>query len=243
MPIHLADASKGDIAENVIACGDPYRVELLQQLLEDSRVVNKHRGLLTVTGYYKGTRITLSTHGIGAASAAIVFEELHQLGAKRIVRLGTTGGIRKDTRLGDVVVATAAAYPEKGCALGQYMPGLCGATGADPVLTSQIMQALKDHGVEYKYGPVFSSDAFYAESGELAEVLERYGIVSIEMEAAVLFALGWMRGFQTAAVLVVSDVLHTKELSSVFLTTKELSEIFIKVAKAIMDVYSKFYKG
>ncbi|MEM4732552.1 MAG: nucleoside phosphorylase, partial [Desulfurococcaceae archaeon] len=96
MPVHIK-ASKEDIAGNVIAGGDPYRVELLKQLLEDARVVNTHRGLLVTTGYYKGTKVTIATHGIGAPSAAIVFEELAQLGAKRIVRLGTAGGIRKDT--------------------------------------------------------------------------------------------------------------------------------------------------
>lgn len=242
MPIHIR-ASRGEVASNVIACGDPYRVELLKQLLEEQRVVNTHRGLLTVTGRFKGVEITLATHGIGGPSAAIVFEELVQLGAKRIVRLGTTGGIRRDTRVGDIIVATAAAYNIGGCAVGQYMPGLCGATGADPVLTYQIMQELEKHGINYKYGPVFSSDAFYAESEDFAERMERYGIVAVEMEAAVLFALGWMRGFQAACVLVVSDVLHKEGEKGVFLTTSELANIFLKVGEAIMEVFAKHYRG
>ncbi|MEM1618369.1 MAG: purine-nucleoside phosphorylase [Desulfurococcaceae archaeon] len=242
MPVHIK-ASKEDIAGNVIAGGDPYRVELLKQLLEDARVVNTHRGLLVTTGYYKGTKVTIATHGIGAPSAAIVFEELAQLGAKRIVRLGTAGGIRKDTRIGDIVVATSAAYVSGGCAIGQYMPGYCGATGADPLLTSRIIQVLDEYNMEYKYGPVFSSDAFYAESPDFAEKLSHYGIVAVEMEAAVLFTLGWMRGFQTACVLVISDVLHSEEAQKVFLTTEELSETFLKLGKVLMEVFARFYKG
>lgn len=242
MPIHIR-AQPGSIAENVIVSGDPYRVELLQQLLEDSKVVNTHRGLLTITGHYKNVRVTLATHGIGGPSAAIVFEELSQLGAQRIVRLGTAGGIRKDTRIGDIVIATGAAYPSGGCAVGQYMPGYCSATAPDPVLTTRIIELLEKHGISYKYGPVFSSDAFYAESPDLAEKMSHYGVVAVEMEAAVLFSLGWMRGFKTACVLVISDVLHGEEAKKVFLTTEELSEIFLNVGRVIMEVYTRYYRG
>ncbi len=242
MPIHIK-AREEHIAPNIIASGDPTRIELLATLLSDAKVVNTHRGFIVITGYYKNTRVTLATHGIGAPSAAIVFEELHQLGAKRIIRLGTTGGIRKDTRIRDIIVATAAAYPQGGCALGQYMPGVCGATGPDPKLTFHIMNTLEEHNILYKYGPVFSSDGFYAESPQFAEIMSKYGIVSVEMEAAVLFALGWMRGFATACVLVVSDVLHGEEAVKEFLTTEELADVFLKVGKIILDVYDRYYRA
>ena len=242
LPIHIK-ASREDIAPNIIAAGDPARVDLLASLLSDARTVNTHRGLKVITGYYKNTRVTLATHGIGAPSAAIVFEELCQLGAKRITRLGTTGGIRKDTKIGDVVVATAAAYTQGGCSLGQYMPGVCGATGPDPKLTYYIMQNLEERGIPYKYGPVFSSDSFYAESHEFVETMSKYGIVSVEMEAAALFALGWARGFAAACVLVVSDVLHDEKEPGVFLTTEELADVFLKVGGVILDVYEKYYRA
>ncbi len=240
MPIHIK-ASKGDIAENIIAVGDPGRVDILAGLLRDARVVNRHRGLIVVTGFYKNTPVTIATHGIGGPSAAIVFEELHQLGAKRIVRLGTTGGIRRDTRIGDVIVATGAAYTTGGCGLGQYMPGICAPTSPDPVLTTRIMMEMDRRGIPYKKGPVFSSDAFYAESPDFASKMEHYGIIAVEMEAATLFALGWMRGFETACVLVVSDVLHGEEAFKKYLTTEELAEIFIKTGEVIMEVFATYY--
>jgi len=240
LPIHVK-ASKGEIAENIIAVGDPGRVDLLSSLLEDPRVVNTHRGLKVVTGTYRGKKVTIATHGIGAPSASIVFEELHQLGGKRIVRVGTTGGIRRDTRIGDIIVATGAAYTMNGCGLGQYMPGLCGATSPDPILTVRIIEALEASGVSYKMGPVFSSDAFYAEDPAFAEKMAKYGIIAVEMEAAALFALGWMRGFETACVLVVSDVLHGEEAMKTYLTTEELSEVFINVGRNILDVFHKYY--
>ncbi|MCY0868045.1 MAG: purine-nucleoside phosphorylase [Desulfurococcus sp.] len=241
MPIHLRDASHGDISENVIAVGDPARVDLLSSLLSDVKTVNLHRGFKTVTGFYKGRKVSIATHGIGAPSAAIVFEELHQLGAKRIVRVGTAGGVRRDTRIGDVVVATGASYTVNGCGLGQYMPGLCGPAAPDPLLTARIIQELEERKLSVKKGPVFSSDAFYAEDPSIAERLSRYGIVAIEMEAAILFTLGWMRGLETSCVLVISDVLHGEEAMKEFLSTKELAEIFLKVGEVVLEVFNRYY--
>ncbi len=236
-PIHLRDAKHEDIADNVIAVGDPGRVELLSSLLEDSRVVNKHRGFLIVTGYYKNSRVTLATHGIGGASSAIVFEELRMLGAKRIVRLGTAGGLVKELSVGSIVVASGAGYLCNGAALGLYSLNHCLATAPDPVLTAKIIEKMKANNIEYQVAPVFSSDSFYAEDPKLAEKLSSAGFKAIEMECATLFALGWMRGFSTAAVLVISD--NLVEEKKVFLTTMELRDKFEKVARIVMDVFSE----
>lgn len=240
MPV-LIKASKSDISPNVVTCGDPSRVDHLSSILEDARVVSTYRGFKVVTGSYKGARVTLAAHGIGGPSAAMVFEELKLLGAKRIVRLGTAGGVRKDTRIGDIVVATSALYHIGGCAIGQYIPGYCGPTGSDPRLTSRIMDLLEGGGIEYKYGPVFTSDAFYAESPELAESLARYGVVAVDMESATLFSLGWMRGFEAACILVISNVLHSREAYREILT-QELTEKFIRVGRVLMDVFNKYYR-
>ncbi|MEM4528560.1 MAG: purine-nucleoside phosphorylase [Desulfurococcaceae archaeon] len=238
MPIHIK-ASPSDIASNIIAVGDPERVDLLSQvLLQDAKIVNIHRGFKIVTGYYKDSKITIAAHGIGAPSAAIVFEELYQLGAKRIVRLGTTGSLRKDLRVGDIVVASGAMYPIGGCGLAQYIPGLCGASSPHPILTYRIMKTLEELNIEFKYGPVFSSDAFYTEDKDFAEKLSKYGVLSVEMEAAVLFILGWIRGFEAACVLVTSNTLY----DSVFPMVEHLTEKLITVGKAIVEMFNKYYK-
>ncbi|WP_448579099.1 purine-nucleoside phosphorylase [Thermosphaera sp.] len=238
---HIVSAKPEDISKNVIAVGDPGRVELLATLLENPKVVNKHRGLIVVTGYYKNAKVTIATHGMGCPSANIVFEELGILGAKRIVRLGTAGGLHESVRIGDVVVATGAMYVNGGCGLGQYMPGYCGASSPDPVLTYRIIKELEESGVPFKKGPLFTSDAFYAESPEMASRLSKYGALAVEMEAAGLFTLGWMRGWETGCVVVVSNVLHGKAPNTVFLTTAELADKFSKTTQVLMEVFNKYY--
>ncbi|WP_062662555.1 phosphorylase family protein [Aeropyrum camini] len=107
-PVHL-EAGPGDIAPLAVAVGDPGRADrLASSLLEDARLVSSARGLRVYTGSFNGSEVTIATHGIGGPSAAIVFEELRMLGAEVMVRLGTSGGLSKDLRLGDVVVAAGA---------------------------------------------------------------------------------------------------------------------------------------
>ncbi len=239
-PYHIL-AKKGDVAENVIAVGDPGRVKVLSELLSDVRIVNEHRGLLTITGKYRDVNVTIATHGMGCPSAAIVFEELGMLGAKNIVRLGTTGGMKRELRIGDIIVATGAAYVSGGCGIGQYMPEACGPTSPDPMLTYLIMRKLRDMGIKYYAGPVFSSDAFYAEDPEFATKWSSRGVIAVEMESAILFTLGWMRGWRTATVLVVSDNLLSEKKE--FAKTIDLKSQFLLAAKAILNVYYDLKHG
>ncbi|OYT40523.1 MAG: 5'-methylthioadenosine phosphorylase [Desulfurococcales archaeon ex4484_58] len=237
-PFHIR-AKPGDIAENVIVVGDPGRVLIIKDLLENTRVVNEHRGLLTITGEYRGTRVTVATHGIGSPSASIVFEELGMLGAKRIVRIGTAGGLKKELRIGEVVVASSAIYTIGGCGLAQYFEGVCAPTAPHPILTTHLIETLEERGIKYYMGPVYSSDAFYAEDPGFAEKWSRHGVLAVEMEAATLFSLGWMRGWETAAVLVISDNLVAEE--KYMATSQELREKILKVSETVLEVFKNYY--
>ena len=69
--------------------------------------------MLGYTGTYKGRPISVQTTGMGAPSAGIVFEELVMLGAKRLVRVGTCGGLQRHLRMADTVIATAASADDR----------------------------------------------------------------------------------------------------------------------------------
>ncbi|MEM1675917.1 MAG: purine-nucleoside phosphorylase [Desulfurococcaceae archaeon] len=235
MPYHIK-ASAGDIAENVIAVGDPGRAELLSKLLDDVVLVNSNRGLLVYTGLYKDGRVTIATHGIGSSSALIVFEELAMLGAKRIVRLGSAGGLRGDLEIGDVVVATTAYYPAGGCGLQQYLNNNCGATAPNPILITSIIRELAGNRIKYVIGPVYSSDAFYAGSKDFVEKMSKLGVLAVEMETAALYTLGWIRGFETASILVISNNLITGVVVDSF---DLLKNRFVEIARVILEVFSR----
>ena len=229
MPIHLK-VGPGDVAERVIAVGDPARARLIASMLDGARLVNEHRGFITFTGRYGGVDVTVATHGIGGPSAAIVFEELWQSGAKLIVRLGTAGSLRRDVGLGDVVVPNGAGYNVGGL-YGQYIGhSIAYPAVPDYGLLRAITESLERAGVAYRVGPVYSSDAFYAEE----DLASRLGgqFLAVEMECATLFILSMLRGFRAAATLVISNSLLERGR---FLSAEELEPTVRRVAKALLE--------
>jgi len=230
----LIRASSDDIASRVIIAGDPARVEQLSYFLEGARIVNRNRGLIIYTGKYKGKEVTIATHGIGSPSAAIVIEELIALGAKVIIRLGTCGGMIKELRKGDFVIVTGAAYYYGGGTIGMYVPGACMPTAPHPEVVSALIDEARRHGVKFMIGPVFSSDAFYAEDVEFVDKWVKRGIIAVEMECAVLFSLGWMRGIKTGALLIVSNSLVIEEEKDMA-TADELRKSVEKAGKIVLD--------
>lgn len=227
-PFHLR-ARPGDVAEKVIAVGDPGRARLIaENLLSEPRLVSENRGYLTYTGHYGGCRVTVATHGIGAPSAAIVFEELAMLGARTIVRLGTCGGLRSEVQPGEVVVAEGAAY-RPGGTLDMYAPSTCFPAAPTPELTVALAEEIAGEGVRVHRGLVASSDAFHSEE-EYLEPWSRLGLVAVEMECATLFTVARIRGLRSGAALVVVDNLATGS----YLGDPDISPVVLRAARGIL---------
>src|SRR5215210_95046 len=108
MPIHVR-AEPGDYAEACLLPGDPLRAKYIAETFFDDPVQrNSERGMLGYTGSFEGKPVSVQATGMGCPSAAIVFEELVQLGVKRLLRVGTCGGLQPDMSLGDLIVAVSA---------------------------------------------------------------------------------------------------------------------------------------
>src|SRR5215471_1924143 len=109
MPIHVR-AEPGDYADACLLPGDPLRAQYIAETYFDAPAQrNRERGMLGYTGTWNGKPISVQATGMGCPSAAIVMEELVQLGVRRFIRVGTCGGLQPDLKLGDLVVAITAA--------------------------------------------------------------------------------------------------------------------------------------
>jgi uridine phosphorylase len=189
------------LAERVLLPGDPGRALLLSQsLLTGPKMFNHNRGLWGYTGVAAdGEPLTIQSTGMGGPSAAIVITELHELGARRLLRVGTCGGLAPDLELGQLLIVTEALSAD----------GTSRALGAghrvraDAALVARLREAT--HG-DARPTTVATTDVFYDDRGEEQRWLAE-GALAVEMEAATLFALAQRRGFQAAAVLIVSDLL------------------------------------
>jgi purine-nucleoside phosphorylase len=136
---------------------------------------------------------------------SIVVEELLRLGAQRLIRVGTCGGIAKGLRTGDLVIATAAC-PVDG-ATSTYLHGEPYAPAADFALTRALVDAASASGVEARTGLVASVDVFYNTDDDYARRWRDRGVLAFEMEASALFYLAARAGAPAACALTVSDVL------------------------------------
>ena len=113
MPIHLR-AEQGDYAEAVLVPGDPLRAKYIAEtFFEGTKQVNGERGMLGYTGTFKGKPVSVQSTGMGCPSAAIVFEELNMLGAKKLIRVGTCGGLQPGMTMGELVIATSATPSDR----------------------------------------------------------------------------------------------------------------------------------
>ena len=68
-----------DLAEQVILVGDPSRVEMIASYFEKIDIKKSDREFCTITGYYKGHRLSVISTGIGADNIDIVMNELDAL--------------------------------------------------------------------------------------------------------------------------------------------------------------------
>jgi DeoD family purine-nucleoside phosphorylase len=210
VPIHLR-AEPGDYAEAVLLPGDPLRAKYIAETyFDDATQVNGERGLLGYTGTWEGKRVSVQGTGMGCPGATIVFEELIQLGCKRLLRVGTCGGLQPQHALGDLVVALTAV-PADSTAM-HLVDDEPHCPTASWELVHGAVHAAKELGQPMHVGPIVSSDVFYNPKEGQYERWSSRGVLGVEMEAAALFTVAAIGGIGNArdvhggCLLTVSDI-------------------------------------
>ena len=197
----------GDVAPLVLLSGDPSRVDRTRHLLDNARLVSSNREFSVVTGACHGTPVTVASGGIGAPSTAIAVQELAMLGARAIIRIGTSMGIHAP--LGTVVLSTGAARFEGTSE--RYLPNAYPAT-PDWALVHALAESGRAAGLDVRLGITATHDAFYPDMAasligdgplDLA-VHRRAGVLSMDMETALLFVMGAALGVATAAMCLIT---------------------------------------
>ncbi|PLS38065.1 purine-nucleoside phosphorylase [Carnobacterium maltaromaticum] len=213
MSIHI-EAQKGQIAETVLLPGDPLRAKYIAEtFLTEVEQYNRVRNMFGYTGLYKGERISVQGTGMGLPSMMIYAEELiTEYNVQNLIRVGTAGGMQKDVKVRDVVLAQAATTDSS---INQNTFG--GQVDFAPIADFDLLKTAYDIGSEkglsLKVGNVLSADRFY--NAELDKVkLANYGILAVEMEAAGLYSLAAKHNRKALAILTISDHIFTGEETS-----------------------------
>ena len=213
MPIHLR-AEQGDYADACLLPGDPLRAQYIAETyLEGVRQVNGERGLLGFTGSWEGKPISVQGTGMGCPGATIVFEELVQLGVKKLLRVGTCGGLQPSHALGDLIVAISAV-PADSTAM-HLVANEPHCPTASWELIHGAVHVAKGMEQPMHVGPIVSSDLFYNPDEGQYERWSKRGVLAVEMEAAALFTVGAIRGVDAGCLLTVSDIVVEGEFKRI----------------------------
>ncbi|MBF7052868.1 purine-nucleoside phosphorylase [Halomonas sp. KAO] len=199
------DAAPGDFADIVLMPGDPLRAQYIAETyLADARQVNRVRNMAGYTGTYRGRRVSVMGHGMGIPSVSIYAKELiTEYGVTRLIRVGSCGAVRDDVALRDVVIGLGAST-DSGVNRARFA-GMDFAATADFALSRALVDAADKLGVTTRVGNLFSADLFYDPRPDTAELLRRYGVVGVEMEAAGLYGVAAEFGARAATICTVSD--------------------------------------
>ena len=207
MSIHI-EGKKGDVAEVVLMPGDPLRAKLVaDRYLKDSVRYTERRAAYGYTGTWNGKRVSVQASGMGVPSIGIYAHELiADFGAKTLIRFGTCGSIQSHLQLGNLVAAMSSCTNS---AINRHaFNGMDYAPTADFGLLRTADRLARERKLPLAVGPILTADTFYDEPGSW-KIWERYGVLGIEMETAMLYTLAARHRVRALTLLTVSDELHT----------------------------------
>ena len=217
----------GEVARYVIVPGDPNRVPVIAESLENVINQGQNREFNAYKGTHKGIEVSVVSTGIGCPSTAIAVEELSYIGAEVFIRIGTSGSVDKSAKKGDIFIATAAVRDDGTSK--QYIPIEFPAIASHNVVSS-LIKASKDLNIDSKVGICQSKDSFFGETEPDRMPVAPYldfkwkswqegGVGASEMEAATLFTLSQIKRIEAGAILAIetSDKETIKKMTEIVL--------------------------
>jgi uridine phosphorylase len=175
----------GELAETIITVGDPERVQQVSRHFNSIELKRSNREFLTVTGVYRGKRITVISTGIGTDNIDIVLNELDalfQIDFDRriqkekhtpltIIRMGTSGALQEDIPLDSLLVSEQALafdrllgfYDTRSFQRLDYWPERLADVA--PYITKASNALLHDAPADMLHGITATMPGFYAPQG------------------------------------------------------------------------------
>lgn len=204
------EAKKGDYADAVLLPGDPLRAKwIAETFLDDAKLVNGVRNCLGYTGTWHDNPVSVQATGMGQPSTAIyVHELLETYGVKKLVRVGTCGGLSTSVKVRDIVLGLSAST--ESAVNGAKFSPYTYAPAADFELMRSAVKYAEAQMLQHHVGGLVSSDTFYVDDPANAyATLAQHGVLAVEMEASALYTLAARFKARALAICTVSDCLIT----------------------------------
>lgn len=214
MPTPHISANPGDFAPTVLFPGDPLRAKFIaEHFLEDAKLVTDVRNMLGFTGHYQGKPVSVMGSGMGIPSCSIYAKELFtEYGVEQIIRVGSAGAISEAVKVRDIVVAMGACTDSQ--VNRSRFKGHDFAAIADYQMLQKVVSAAQQQQLPVRVGNVFSADLFYSSEPDMFDVMEKMGVLAVEMEAAGLYGVAAECGKSALCIVTISDHIRTGEATT-----------------------------
>jgi uridine phosphorylase len=206
------DLGPGEVAEYILLPGDPDRTSRIARLLDDVELERRHREFASVTGTYRGQRVSIVSTGIGTDNVEIVMAEILAITERpTLIRVGSCGSLQPEMGLGDLVITTGAVRLETTTSwfVHDGYPAV-----ADYEAVVALIEAAEGLGKRYHVGITATSPGFFGAQGrpipqlpirypDLAEDMARQRVMNFEMEGSAVLVLAGLARCRAGVVCAV----------------------------------------
>lgn len=202
----------GDLADYILLPGDPDRTDRIATRFDSIELRHRHREFASVTGTYRGQRVSVVSTGIGTDNVEIVLAEILAITDRpTLIRVGSCGALQPGMELGDLVISTGALRLET-TTRWFVDDGYPAVAHYEAVLA--LLEAAERLGKTHHLGVTATAPGFFGAQGrpvahlpirypDLADELARQGVVNLEMEASAVLVLAALGGCRAGVVCAV----------------------------------------
>ncbi|HVA87257.1 MAG TPA: nucleoside phosphorylase [Candidatus Saccharimonadales bacterium] len=194
---HIA-LGPGELAEYILLPGDPDRTARIATRLDAIEFERRNREFASVTGRYRGQRVSVVSTGIGTDNVEITVAEILAITQRpTFIRVGSCGALQPEILLGDLVISSGAVRLEATTSFFVHdgYPAV-----ADHECLIALIEAAARLGHRAHVGITATAPGFYGAQGrpipqlpirypDLAEELARERVLNFEMEGSALMIL------------------------------------------------------
>ena len=202
----------GELAEYILLPGDPDRTARIATRLDSIELERRNREFATVTGSYRGQRVSVVSTGIGTDNVEIVVAEILAITERpTFVRVGSCGALQPEIGLGELIITTGAVRLEATTSFFVHdgYPAV-----ADYEAVAALVEAAARLGHRAHVGITATAPGFFGAQGrpipqlpirypDLAEEMARQRVLNFEMEASALLVLAGLAGSRAGVVCAV----------------------------------------
>jgi uridine phosphorylase len=202
----------GELAEYILLPGDPDRTSRIASRFESIEVEQRHREFASVTGRFRGQRVSVVSTGIGTDNVEIVVAEILAITERpTFIRVGSCGALQPEMELGDLAISTGAVRLESTTSFFVH-DGYPAVADYEAVLA--LIEAAQRLGHRYHVGITATAPGFFGAQGrpipqlpirypDLAEDMARQRVMNFEMEASALLVLATLARCRAGVVCAV----------------------------------------